>query len=393
MTKSAQEKFTIDFAKKSREAAAEGIVLLKNENQMLPLTNDDHVAVFGRPMIDYYRSGTGSGGAVRVDYTVNIIEGMRNQDIQVNEDVVSDYEDWLLENPFDNGGGGWAAEPWFQKDMDITEEYAIGQRKKSNKAIYVIGRTAGEDKDNPATEGSFLLTKQEKQNLYHITQAFENVCVVLNISNIIDMKWIQDPAYQGRIQSVLIVWQGGMEGGNAVAEVLSGKTTPSGKLPDTIAYNIEDYPSTKNFGGEIKNLYEEDIYVGYRYFETFVPDKVLFPFGFGLSYTEFEIQVLEVTHKTGTFEKDTRDMVTFMDDTDEKHIVHTFTATVEVTNTGTKYSGKEVVQVYITAPQRKLGKPKKILVAFEKTKELKPGEKQILKLSWHKHCGFIFFWR
>lgn len=347
------------FALKSREAAVEGIVLLKNEDNVLPLTPEDKVSVFGRPLIDYYRSGTGSGGAVNVEYSTNILDGFNNSNLTINEDVVNDYIEWLKDHPFDNGGGGWAAEPWFQKDMDITPEYAQEQATKTNKAIYIIGRTAGEDKDNFAWDGSYLLTKEEKANLQNIAEAFEDVCVILNISNIMDLNWINNEEYKGHIKSVLIVWQGGMEGGNAVVDVLSGKESPSGKLPDTIAETIEDYPSTANFGNEIKNLYKEDIYVGYRYFETFKPEKVLYEFGYGLSYTTFDIETLDVK-------------------ADNEKIM----AQVKVTNTGKECAGKEVVQVYFEAPQGQLGKPARQLVAFQKTEKLNPGQSQTLNIEW-----------
>lgn len=149
-----------------------------------------------------------------------------------------------------------------------------------------------------------------------------------------------------------------MEGGTAVVDVLSGAETPSGKLADTIAYSIEDYPSTKNFGNEFKNLYEEDIYIGYRYFETFAPDKVQFEFGYGLSYTTFDIETQTVKEKTDSIELN-----------------------VKVTNTGDKFAGKEVVQVYYEAPQGELGKPARELIAFAKTKKLAPGESQELTLE------------
>ena len=346
------------FAEKSREAAVEGIVLIKNEEQVLPFTADDKVSVFGRPMIDYYRSGTGSGGAVNVEYSTTILDGFRNSNVAINEDIVADYEEWLKENPFDNGGGGWAAEPWFQKDMDITVEYAKAQAQKTNKAVYIIGRTAGEDKDNFAWDGSYLLTQQEKSNLKNIAEAFEDVCVVLNVSNIIDMSWVEDAQFQGHLKSVIIVWQGGMEGGNAVADVLFGKQTPSGKLPDTIAKSIDDYPSTANFGNPLTNLYKEDIYVGYRYFETFAPDKVLYEFGFGLSYADFEIETLGA--KEGV-----------------KKVVFD----IKVTNISDTYAGKEVVQVYCEAPQGQLGKPARVLVAYQKTKKLAPKESQMLTIE------------
>ena len=346
------------FSQKSKEAAAEGIVLLKNEGGMLPLRQEDKISVFGRPQIEYYRSGTGSGGAVNVEYATNILDGVKNSNLNIDETLVEKYKNWLKDHPFDNGGGGWACEPWFQKDMPIDEAFAKEQAAKTNKALYIIGRTAGEDKDNAIWQGSYILTDEEKENLRNITKAFDNVCIVLNVSNIIDLSWINDEEYNGSIKSVIIVWQGGMEGGTAVVDVLSGAETPSGKLADTIAYSIEDYPSTKNFGNEFKNLYEEDIYIGYRYFETFAPDKVQFEFGYGLSYTTFDIETQTVKEKTDSIELN-----------------------VKVTNTGDKFAGKEVVQVYYEAPQGELGKPARELIAFAKTKKLAPGESQELTLE------------
>ena len=346
------------FAQKSKEAATEGIVLLKNEGGMLPLTQEDKISVFGRPQIEYYRGGTGSGGAVNVEYATNILDGVENSNLNIDETLVEKYKNWLKDHPFDNGGGGWACEPWFQKDMPIDEAFAKEQAAKTNKALYIIGRTAGEDKDNAIWQGSYILTDEEKENLRNITKAFDNVCIVLNVSNIIDLSWINDEEYNGSIKSVIIVWQGGMEGGTAVVDVLSGAETPSGKLADTIAYSIEDYPSTKNFGNEFKNLYEEDIYIGYRYFETFAPDKVQFEFGYGLSYTTFDIETQTVKEKTDSIE-----------------------VNVKVTNTGDKFAGKEVVQVYYEAPQGELGKPARELIAFAKTKKLAPGESQELTLE------------
>lgn len=346
------------FAKKSREAAAEGIVLLKNDNNILPFTENDKISVFGRPQLEYYRSGTGSGGAVNVEYATNIIDGFNNSNLTINKELLADYEAWLQEHPFDNGGGGWACEPWFQKDMDISEEYAKKQAETTNKAVYIIGRTAGEDKDNYNGPGSYLLTGEEKENLKNITAAFENVCVILNVSNIIDVKWINEEQFRGHIKAVLIVWQGGMEGGNAVVEVLSGKETPSGKLPDTIAENLEDYPSYENFGDPLTNLYKEDIYVGYRYFETFVPEKVMYEFGFGMSYTTFNIEALSAKETDGKLQLE-----------------------IKVTNTGDTYSGKEVVQIYCEAPQGELGKPAKVLCAYEKTEKLAPQQSQIVNIE------------
>ena len=345
------------FGAYCRKAAAEGAVLLKNENHTLPLKKDEMISVFGRCQFDTYRSGTGSGGAVNVPYAVNIIKGMRDSgDFTINEKVVKVYEEWLQENPFDNGGGVWAGEPWNQKEMVISEEVVKTAAAKSKKALYIIGRTAGEDKDYANEVGSYLLTEEELENLSVLTSCFDQVAVLMNVSNIIDMSWVNDPAYKGHITAVLYTWQGGMETGNAVADVLSGKVSPSGKLTDTIAKALSDYPAADNFGDEKQNIYAEDIYVGYRYFETFCPEKVLYPFGYGLSYTTFETKVKGAVSDA-----------------------ETITITAEVKNTG-DCKGKEVVQVYVHAPQGTLGKPARELKAFAKTKELVPGETEELTL-------------
>lgn len=359
------------FAEFSRKVAAEGSVLLKNEDRVLPIQKGESISIFGRTQIDYYRSGTGSGGAVNVLYTTNLLDGLRNIDkVIVNEELASIYESWIEENPFDNGGGGWAAEPWHQKEMLLTDEIVSNAREKSDKAIVVIGRTAGEDKDNADTEGSYRLTVQEKEMLSTVTKYFENVIVVLNVSNIIDMNWINNE-YINPIKGVIYTWHGGIEGGNAAADVLVGRVVPSGKLTDTIAYSINDYPSTCNYGDELKSYYQEDIYVGYRYFETFCPDQVQFEFGYGLSYTDFEINYEDAK----LFTKD-----------DEQY----FEIPVNVTNVGDTYSGKEIVQVYFEAPQGKLGKPKRVLAGFMKTQLLTPGDTQnlVIRLSVNQMASY-----
>ncbi|MEF3356078.1 glycoside hydrolase family 3 C-terminal domain-containing protein [Paenibacillus sp. GYB006] len=351
------------FAEFSRKVAAEGAVLLKNEGKVLPIQVSENVSVFGRTQVNYYRSGTGSGGSVNVVYTTNLLDGLRAKaQISVNEELASVYEKWIEENPFDNGGGGWAAEPWHQQEMPLTDDLVAAARQKSAKAIIVIGRTAGEDQDNADEQGSYQLTDDEKAMLKIVTTHFKQTIVVLNVSNIIDMSWLSEKTFVHPVSSVIYAWQGGMEGGNAIADVLVGDVTPSGKLTDTIAYSIEDYPSTQNYGNEFKNLYEEDIYVGYRYFETFCPNKVQFEFGYGLSYTTFQVKPEEAKQIT----KD-----------GSKYIE----IEVTVTNTGDTYAGKETVQVYYEAPQGKLGQPAKALAAFAKTKIVQPGETERLILQ------------
>ena len=335
----------------SLESAKEGIVMLENKNDVLPLKKGDCVSIFGRIQREYYKSGTGSGGLVNVKYVTNIVDELKKyDDIKINEELLSVYEEWKKENPFDKGQG-WGGEPWCQKEMDIDIDLVKKAKEFGDKAIVVIGRTAGEDRDNSVSEGSYLLSKGEEELLSKVSSVFDKVIVILNVGAIIDMKWVE----KYNVSAVLYVWQGGMCGGRACAEVLMGYS-PCGKLADTIAYDISDYSSSANFGGEENNLYKEDIYVGYRYFETFAKEKALYPFGFGLSYARFEMD-------SKAYLKDDKIVVT---------------ATVE--NKG-DYEGKEVVQVYFGAPNGKLGKPSCELSADAKTKMLKKGEIETLHLE------------
>lgn len=335
----------------SLESAKEGIVMLKNENNVLPLKKGDCVSVFGRIQREYYKSGTGSGGLVNVKYVTNIVDELKKcEDIKINEELLSVYEEWKKDNPFDKGQG-WGQEPWCQKEMDIDISLVENARKFGDKAIIVIGRTAGEDRDNSASRGSYLLSEDEEKLIEKVTSVFDKVIVILNVGAVIDMKWVD--TYN--VSSVLYVWQGGQCGGKACCEVLTGYS-PCGKLADTIAYDINDYSSTANFGGKERNIYKEDIYVGYRYFETFDREKAIYPFGFGLSYTTFDIS------SKAYYE-------------DDKIVID-----ATVTNTG-DYDGKEVVQVYFGAPNGKLGKASYELIAYAKTKMLKKGEKQTLRLE------------
>ena len=335
----------------SLKSAKEGIVMLENKNNTLPLKKGDCVSVFGRIQREYYKSGTGSGGLVNVKYVTNVVDALIKKDyVSVNKELLSIYEDWKKEHPFDKGCG-WGQEPWCQEEMEIDISCVKKAREFGDTAIVVIGRTAGEDQDSSATRGSYLLAEKEEELIKKVTSVFEKTIVILNVGSIIDMKWVKEY----NVSAVLYVWQGGMCGGTACADVLCGES-PCGKLTDTIAYDISDYPSSANFGGVERNLYKEDIYVGYRYFETFAQDKVLYPFGYGLSYTSFEIKAT-ASEKNGKI-----------------------TVTAEVENTG-KCEGKEVVEVYFGAPLGKLGKASKELIAFKKTKLLKPQEKQTLKIE------------
>ncbi|MCD8380094.1 MAG: glycoside hydrolase family 3 C-terminal domain-containing protein [Lachnospiraceae bacterium] len=348
------------YAALARQAAAEGIVLLKNDRDALPLAESAKVAVFGRSQFHYYKSGTGSGGLVNAPYVVGILDALlSSEDIQVNASVLAVYQEWLKRHPFDNGIG-WAGEPWNQEEMPLTEELVSAAASESETAIVIIGRTAGEDKDNSADKGSYLLTDEEERMLSLVCTHFTKTVVLLNTGNVIDMGWVSryDPA------AVLYVWQGGQEGGNAVLDVLMGRVNPCGKLTDTICQDIADCPAS-DFGREDQSVYTEDIYVGYRYFETFAPQKVVYPFGFGLSYTQFEISVpgLVCADNTSPYpgEKEIR-------------------VTVSVKNVGS-LAGKEVVQLYCAAPCGQLGKAARVLCGFAKTRELAPGEEELLTIS------------
>ncbi|MBE5875224.1 MAG: beta-glucosidase, partial [Lachnospiraceae bacterium] len=245
------------YAAKAREMSAEGIVMLRNEKEVLPLGEGTKVALFGRSQMNYYKSGTGSGGLVNVSYTVGIREALENSDaIELNTELASIYAEWVKEHPFDMGCG-WATEPWFQAEMPLSAELIEKVREQSEVAIVVIGRTAGEDQDNKEEKGSYLLTDEERDMLSKVCGAFEKTVVLLNVGNIIDMKWVEEY----KPSSVLYVWQGGQEGGNGVLDVLTGRVSPCGKLPDTIAYNLSDYPAYGNFGAEDFNCYVEDVYV------------------------------------------------------------------------------------------------------------------------------------
>lgn len=335
------------------KSAEESIVLLKNDNNTLPLKKEQVVSVFGRCQIDYFYVGYGSGGDVNAPYSINLIEGLKNKNVHINNDLLKIYDDWCKDNPVNHGF--WGHWPMNYPEMTVDSALVSKAGKDSDIALVVIGRAAGEDRENKLEKGSYYLTDEEINMLNLVTANFDKVAVIMNCGNIIDMSWLKK--YGDKISSVIYAWQCGMESGNALANILTGAVTPSGKLTDTIAQNYADYPSADNFGSKKFNNYEEDIYVGYRYFETFCPDKVLYPFGFGLSYTEFEIEPLEFTQ-----------------------IDNKFNVSVKVKNIG-PCDGKEVVQIYVNAPKGKLGKAEKSLVTFAKTGTLAPDEEEILNFS------------
>lgn len=347
-------KRTLDWDKyleTSARAVSGGIVMLKNDGA-LPLKQGGTAAVFGRIQLHYYKSGTGSGGMVNVSKVIGITDGLLDAGYKLDEQLLNAYREWDEQNPFDYGEG-WGGEPWSQKEMPFTDELVGGAASRADAAIVIIGRTAGEEMDNKLEKGAFLLSDLEEDMLRRVTSAFDKTVVLLNTGGLIDMSFMD----RYPVSAVMYVWQGGMVGGAGTAAVLTGEVSPSGKLPDTIAYEISDYPSDKFFGSGDMDCYGEDIYVGYRYFETFAKDRVRFPFGFGMSYTSFDIAASD-----------------FKLDGDK------VTGSVNVKNTGST-PGREVVQIYCSAPQGKLGKPARVLCGFDKTRTLQPGESQTLSFE------------
>ena len=360
----------------SKEAAKEGMVLLKNRGDILPLKKGTRVALFGKAAFDYVKGGGGSGD-VTVAYIRNLYEGLKMQ-----KDVVSifeplcDYYRKDVERQYAQGSvPGMTIEP------EVPQELLNEAKAYADTAVISICRFSGEgwdrksiiDTDNKNmgegeldmavrsskifANGDFCLSAEEAAMVETVKKNFPRVVVVMNVGGMVDTSWF---VREDAIGAVLMAWQGGMEGGLAAAELLAGKGNPSGKLSDTFAQTLEDYPSTGDFHESRDYVnYTEDIYVGYRYFET-VPgadQKVNYPFGFGLSYTTFQTDVLSAEEKEGQVR-----------------------IQVEITNTGSR-DGKEVVQVYFEAPQGRLGKPKRQLIAFAKTRSLRPGESQRLYLS------------
>lgn len=347
-------KRTLDWDKyleTSARAVSGGIVMLKNDGA-LPLKQGGTAAVFGRIQLHYYKSGTGSGGMVNVSKVIGITDGLLDAGYKLDEQLLNAYREWDEQNPFDHGEG-WGGEPWSQKEMPLTDELVGGAASRADAAIVIIGRTAGEEMDNKLEKGAFLLSDLEEDMLRRVTSAFDKTVVLLNTGGLIDMSFMD----RYPVSAVMYVWQGGMVGGAGTAAVLTGEVSPSGKLPDTIAYEISDYPSDKFFGSGDMDCYGEDIYVGYRYFETFAKDRVRFPFGFGMSYTSFDLTASD-----------------FKLDGDK------VTGSVNVKNTGST-PGREVVQIYCSAPQGKLGKPARVLCGFDKTRTLQPGESQTLSFE------------
>jgi len=342
------------YAQAAIKIAREGSVLIKNDNEALPVSEESHVALFGRMQANYYKSGTGSGGMVNVNHAYDIREGLIKAGVKLDEELISVYDSWGKENPVDPGVG-WGKERWSQDEMPVDDDFVGKYAKNNDTAIVVIARTAGEDRDNLAQKGSFYLTDEEENLIASVCKVFTKSVVLLNVGNIIDMSWVTkyNPA------AVMYVWQAGMYGGIAVGDLVAGVESPSGILTDTIAYDLADYPAGKNFGNvdEHKDFYQEDIFVGYRYFSTFAPEKVQYPFGFGLSYTDFEIEPAAFGENDGDID-----------------------VIVEVTNTG-DFPASKTVLLYADAPMGKLTKPARVLIGFAKTHELEPGDSEEVRIE------------
>ena len=361
---------TEEFKRNCRAAIPEGIVLLEH-NGALPLRDGENVAIFGRGQFEYLKSGSGSGGRVNCPYVTDIYDEIKSR-VTLDETVTQFYLDIITNNPFDMGDG-W--KPCFcQIETVPSEDLVVEAASKSEKAIYVLCRNVGEGFDYTKTAGNWYLSNEEEATLALLSRFFKDVIVLVNSGNIIDMSWVK----KYNIGTVAYIWQGGQEGGAGTVDMLMGDSSPSGRLTDTIAISAEDYPCDDCFGDPTQNIHKEDIYVGYRYLETFARDRVLYPFGFGLNYTEFN-QTVTGVQKDG-------DIITL---------------SVVVENIG-NFSGKDVVQVYFSAAQGKLGKPARELIAFKKTKCLAPSESQeinfainVCDMACYDDCGksgYTFAW-
>lgn len=363
----------------TRQSSAEGMVLLKNENHTLPISNLKTVALFGVSSYDFLSGGLGSG-CVNVPYVVDMVQGLKNIGVSTTPLLTDIYQNYVkyarAKLKADKNPMMWFLDQGQPKydEIEITERCVQHELQEADAAIITIGRQAGEGMDRQI-EGEFNLSQDEKDMINRVSDAFhavgKPVIVIINSGSV-----IETASWRDRADAILMAWQPGEEGGNSVADVLTGKVNPSGHLTMTWPISAWDHPSTQNFAPTYdmytyRNLenwtpnaiagvdfanHEEDIYVGYRYFDTF-KRPVAYPFGYGLSYTTFEFGKPRVSF-------------------DQK----TATVTVAVKNTG-KVAGKQVAQVYVSAPKGTIEKPSKELKAFAKTRLLQPGESQTLTMK------------
>lgn len=347
-----EEMYVPEIAPLCRSIASDGMVLLKNEKETLPLDSEKEVAVFGRCAWDFFSVGYGSGGDVMYPYKRNLLDGLGDDGIKVNTNIRSKYEEWRAKPINIPDPGIWGTWPMSYPEMPISEAEVSEAAARDETAIYVLGRAAGEDRDNNLKKGSYYIKDDEKNVLSLITKYFKKTVLILDCGNIIDLSFLRE--FGESISAILYAFPGGMEAGNALADVLTGKVSPSGKLTATIAKEYSDYPSAKDFGDRKMNKYTEDIFVGYRYFETMKKDRVLYPFGFGLSYTSFELTKISA---------------------DEHEI------SISVKNTG-KYAGKQTVLLFAAPPAGKLSKPSLELVGFMKTGLIAPDESEIVNIPY-----------
>ena len=365
----------------TRQSSTEGMVLLKN-NAALPICGLKTVALFGVNSYDFMSGGLGSG-AVNVGYSVDMVTGLKNIGVATTPQLTEIYQNYVkyakAKLKADKNPMMWFLDQGQPKldEIEITERCVANEEPKADAAIITIGRQAGEGMDRQIN-GEFNLSKTEQDMIFRVSDAFhakgKKVIVIINSGSV-----METASWRDRVDAILVAWQPGIEGGNSVADILTGKVNPSGKLTMTWPVAAVDHPSTANFAKEYdmytyKNMegwgkgnipgvdfsnHEEDIYVGYRYFDTFKKD-VAYPFGFGLSYTTFEMGKPSVKANGKNIE-----------------------VSVTVKNTG-KVAGKQVAQVYVTAPKGAYEKPAKELKTFGKTRELKPGESQTLKMTLEK---------
>jgi len=351
-------------AKVTRDAAAEGMVLLKNESNVLPYTTKTGtIAAFGVTSYSFIAGGTGSGD-VNEAYTVSLLEGLNNAGFKVDEDLKKLYvpfaEEANKKEMARREKEGLLALPHRLPELELSQDLIAQKAAADDLAIITIGRNSGEGGDREVSD--FNIGADEVKLIDDVTKAFhakgKKVVVIMNIGGV-----IETASWKNKVDAILLAWQPGQEGGNSVADVFTGKVNPSGKLTMTFPVKYEDTPSAKNWLGTPADnpkevTYEEGVYVGYRYYNTFNV-KPSYEFGYGKSYTTFDYTDVKLGSKA--FDK-------------------TMTVTVTVKNNG-KVAGKEVVEVYLSAPAKNIDKPKSELKAFGKTKELKPGESQTLILT------------